>query len=74
MAIMRDAAGREAADEDSRAALGAITEAAEYAQRADTARTRGLARWALPPGSPRSNGVPPAPPGTRTPNPRIKRS
>jgi Nitroreductase family len=66
LAMLRDGAAREGArlsevaDEDSRSALAAVTEAAEYAQRADSARTRELARWALPPGSPRSDGVPPA--------------
>ena len=46
------------ADEGSRAVLAAVVETAERALRLDSAYVRELARWALPPGSNRRDGVP----------------
>ncbi len=46
------------ADESERGALAAVVEAGDYALRLDAARVREQARWALPPGSPRRDGVP----------------
>lgn len=46
-------------DEGRRAAVAALVETAERVLRLDSARVRELARWTFPPGSPRSDGVPP---------------
>jgi Nitroreductase family len=46
------------ADESERGALSAVVEAGDYALRLDAARIREQTRWALPPGSPRRDGVP----------------
>ena len=43
-----------------RAALAAAVQKAELAQRLDSERLRELARWTPPPGSARTDGVPPA--------------
>lgn len=64
VAILREGAGRDGttlhvvAETAGRATLAAVTEAAEQAARVDSSRARELARWALPPGSPRRDGVP----------------
>jgi hypothetical protein len=64
MSALRDEAAREKAklrimaDESERGALAAVVEAGDYALRLDAARVREQARWALPPGSPRRDGVP----------------
>jgi hypothetical protein len=47
------------ADDGRRAALAAAVEQAERAQRLDGERVSELARWAPPPGSARTDGVPP---------------
>jgi Nitroreductase family len=48
------------ADEGRRAALAAAVQTAERIQRREGERVRELARWAPAPGSPRTDGVPPA--------------
>jgi hypothetical protein len=64
LSALRDEAARERAtlrimaDESQRGALAAVVEAADYSLRLDAARVREQARWALPPGSPRRDGVP----------------
>jgi len=61
---LRDEAAREKAklrimaDDSERGALAAVVEAGDYALRLDAARVREQARWAVPPGSPRRDGVP----------------
>ncbi len=61
---LRDEAAREKAtlrimaDESQRRALAAVVEAGDYALRLDGARVREQAKWALPPGSTRRDGVP----------------
>jgi hypothetical protein len=47
------------ADDGRRAALAAVVQEAEQAQRLDGERVAELARWAPPPGSARADGVPP---------------
>jgi nitroreductase len=64
-ALQRDArqdgaALRVAADEGSRAAVAAVVEMAERAERLDSAYVRELAAWAPPPGSMRRDGVSPS--------------
>jgi hypothetical protein len=66
LATLREGAARYGAllrivaDDGRRAALAAAVQAAERAQRLDSARVRELARWAPAPGSARADGVPPA--------------
>ena len=48
------------ADDGRRAALAAAVQTAERAQRLDSAYVRELAGWVSPPGSARTDGVPPA--------------
>jgi hypothetical protein len=50
---------RVASDEGSRAAVAAVVELAERAERLDSAYVRELASWAPPPGSARRDGVSP---------------
>lgn len=63
LAALRQAAARDGAmlrimaDDARRAELAAAIQAAEDAQRLDTARVRELARWAPAPGNPRRDGV-----------------
>lgn len=47
------------ADQGARAALGAAVETAERAQRLSSEHVQELARWVIPPGSARWDGVPP---------------
>jgi nitroreductase len=54
------AALRVAADEGSRAAVAAVVEMAERAERLDSTYVRELAAWAPPPGSLRRDGVSPS--------------
>ena len=54
------AALRVARDDASRAALAAVVETAEQAQRLDSAYVRELTAWAPPPGSMRTDGVSPS--------------
>jgi hypothetical protein len=64
ISALRDEAAREnatlriMADDSQRGALAAVVEAGDYALRIDAARVREQTRWALPPGSPRRDGVP----------------
>lgn len=58
-AIRQDAMLRVLADDDRRASLAAIVEAAETLLRLDGARALELARWSPAPGSERRDGVPP---------------
>jgi len=64
ISALRDEATREQAtlrimaDESQRGALSAAVAAGDYALRLDAARVREQARWTLPPGSPRRDGVP----------------
>src|SRR5262249_13700798 len=51
---------RTVADEGRRAALAAAVQEAERAHRLDRERVAELVRWAPAPGSPRTDGVPPA--------------
>ncbi|HYA53055.1 MAG TPA: hypothetical protein VEG33_18030, partial [Streptosporangiaceae bacterium] len=66
LATLREGATRDGArlgivaDDGRRAALAAAIQAAERAQRADSAYVAEMARWVSPPGSARSDGVPPA--------------
>ena len=66
LAALREGAARHGAtlrivaDDGRRAALAAAVEQAEQAQRLDGERAAELARWALPPGSARTDGVPPS--------------
>lgn len=57
-AAQEGAALRIVADDGRRAVLAAVTETAERHQRLVGERARELARWAPPPGSARSDGVP----------------
>jgi hypothetical protein len=65
LAVLREGAARYGAmlrivaDDGRRAALAAAIQAAERAQRADSAYVREMARWVSPPGSARTDGVPP---------------
>jgi nitroreductase family protein len=65
LAALREGAARYGAvlrivaDDGRRAALAAAVQEAERAQRLDGDRVAELARWALPPGSARADGVPP---------------
>jgi Nitroreductase family len=65
LATLREGATRDGArlsivaDDGRRAALAAAIQAAERAQRADSAYAREMARWASPPGRARTDGVPP---------------
>jgi nitroreductase len=64
LTALRHEAAREQAtlrimgDEGERGALSAVVEAADYALRLDAARVAEESRWAPPPGSRRSDGVP----------------
>jgi hypothetical protein len=66
LATLREGAARHGArlrivaDDGRRAALAAAIQAAERAQRLDSAYVREMARWVSPPGSARADGVPPA--------------
>jgi nitroreductase len=66
LATLREGAPRDGArlriiaDDGRRAALAAAIEAAERAQRSDSAYAREMARWVSPPGSARNDGVPPS--------------
>jgi len=57
-AARHGAALRVAITDEARAALAAITEAAEHAESSDSAYLRELAEWVPAPGSPRLDGVP----------------
>jgi hypothetical protein len=65
LAVLREGAARcgamlrIVADDGRRAALAAAIQAAERAQRTDSAYVREMARWVSPPGSARTDGVPP---------------
>jgi len=64
LSALRDGAARDGATlrimpETGRRVLAAAVQAAERAFRLDSARVQELASWAPPPGSPRSDGVPP---------------
>jgi len=58
-AARHDAMLRIVADDGRRAALAAAIRTAEDAERIDSAFVREIAAWVSPPGSPRSDGVPP---------------
>jgi hypothetical protein len=65
LAVLRQGAMKDGAmlrivaDDQRRAALAAAVQRAERTLELDSARARELARWVLPPGSPRDDGVPP---------------
>jgi hypothetical protein len=65
LAELRSGAGQEGArlrvveDEGRKAALAALVETAERVLRLDSVRVRELARWTIPPGHARRDGVPP---------------
>ena len=64
LAVLRQGAARDGAmlrvvaDDGRRAALAAAVQEAEHALEGDSERARELARWAPPPGSRRTDGVP----------------
>jgi hypothetical protein len=64
LTALREGAARDGAtllivaDDGQRAALAAVIETAERAQRLDSERTQELVSWTSPPGSPRLDGVP----------------